>query len=77
MSMNKILAVTMGDPRGIGPEIIKKSLSQLDLKHKLLVIGDRNVFAGSGVTPIESVDSVDGRGTFLYDAGNHATINEP
>jgi len=42
----KLLALTMGDPAGIGPEIIIKSLekNQTNLEN-LLVIGDREVLA--------------------------------
>ena len=40
--MNKI-AITMGDPAGIGPEIILKSLAELDCSN-LLLIGNRDIF---------------------------------
>ncbi|MBI3320270.1 MAG: 4-hydroxythreonine-4-phosphate dehydrogenase PdxA [Candidatus Omnitrophica bacterium] len=40
-----MLAITSGDPCGIGPEVILKTLAQpLSRSVKLLVIGDRSVF---------------------------------
>ena len=39
----KKIAVTMGDPAGIGPEIILKSLQKVDLS-KILLIGNRKIF---------------------------------
>lgn len=40
-----LIAITMGDPRGIGPEIIVKALSQISLRQICvpLIIGDLNV----------------------------------
>ena len=40
----KKIAITMGDPAGIGPEIILKSLSELDCSN-LLLIGNREIFS--------------------------------
>lgn len=42
--MGKI-AVTMGDPAGIGAEIILKSLNELSDTSKLLLIGNREIFS--------------------------------
>src|SRR3989338_3371915 len=43
--MKPIIAITMGDPGGIGPEIILKSLGQLSLKRAIyMVIGSEEVF---------------------------------
>ncbi|MCF3291093.1 4-phospho-D-threonate 3-dehydrogenase, partial [Escherichia coli] len=36
--MNNIIAVTMGDPAGIGPEIIIKSLSEAGLAGAPVVV---------------------------------------
>ncbi len=42
-----LIAITMGDPRGIGPEIIVKALSQKSLRQICvpLIIGDLNILA--------------------------------
>jgi len=39
----KKIAVTMGDPAGIGPEIILKSLNKVDTS-KILLIGNKKIF---------------------------------
>src|SRR5215211_4785511 len=40
-----LLAITMGDPAGIGPEIVLKALAQADVLERCrpLVIGDRRI----------------------------------
>jgi 4-phospho-D-threonate 3-dehydrogenase / 4-phospho-D-erythronate 3-dehydrogenase len=41
------IALTMGDPSGVGPEIILKSISDSDLAHaaRWVVVGDSRIFA--------------------------------
>jgi 4-hydroxythreonine-4-phosphate dehydrogenase len=57
-----IIAITMGDPRGIGPEVVVKALAQESL-HRIcspLVLGDRDVlrrtvqFLGLGLKVVEA-----------------------
>ena len=45
-SGKKLLIITGGDPSGIGPEIILKALTRLELKKNItpLVIGDLGIF---------------------------------
>lgn len=58
MEMRKkpLLALAMGDPAGISPELTAKAVAQADVRNKahLVVIGDRRVFDGrarvAGVT---------------------------
>ncbi len=45
--MDPILAVTMGDPSGIGPEIIAKMFLRRPDKRRWLVLGDPLVMAGA------------------------------
>ena len=41
---NQIIGITMGDPSGIGPEIILKSFSLKDINNKsVVVIGDLSI----------------------------------
>ncbi|NCB02368.1 MAG: 4-hydroxythreonine-4-phosphate dehydrogenase PdxA [Spirochaetia bacterium] len=43
---NKIIAVPMGDPSGIGPEIVLKALKDKDLLEKrIVVVGDEGIFS--------------------------------
>ena len=39
------MAVTMGDPSGIGPEIVAKTLLQPDYARRCVVVGDAAVMA--------------------------------
>ncbi len=60
-----VLAITMGDPAGVGPEIIVKAMARAPMRAlaRLLVIGDAGVIARAGkmigsaiaVRPIERV----------------------
>ncbi len=47
-----MIAVTLGDPAGIGPEVIAKAIRQPDLKNRgpFLLIGDQRVFQHYVVT---------------------------
>lgn len=66
MMKRPILAITMGDPAGIGPEIIIKSLSKQEVYKKCrpLVTGDANVMTLAAsllssdikINPVKSVD---------------------
>ena len=75
-----LIAITMGDPAGVGPEIILKALTAggLPKKTRYVVIGDRGVLEKTGsrlgaVIPLISIRSIDetaGReeGFFLFEA---------
>ena len=61
-SPKPLIAITMGDPRGVGPEVVVKALAQESL-HRIcspLVLGDRNVlqrtvqFLGLGLKVVEA-----------------------
>lgn len=53
---NKVIAVTLGDPQGIGPEVIAKSLSAYSPAAALLVVGSRRFF------PLANIRMVDAAG---------------
>lgn len=40
----KIIAITLGDPRGIGPEVIKKSIKNLHLNNPVVIIGSEEYY---------------------------------
>ena len=73
-----LIAITMGDPAGVGPEIILKALAAggLPKKTRYVVIGDRGVLEKTGrllgaVSPLISIRSIDeaagpGRGFFSF-----------
>lgn len=45
----KVIAVTLGDPLGIGPEVVAKSLDACSGEVSLLVVGDRRHLPDSGL----------------------------
>lgn len=59
-----LLAITLGDPAGIGPEVILKALTHAEVfaKCRPLVIGDRRILArtapwlGRSLPPVEEID---------------------
>jgi 4-hydroxythreonine-4-phosphate dehydrogenase len=75
-----LIAITMGDPAGVGPEIILKALASGGLPKKpvYVVIGDRGVLektgrrleAGRPLTSIRSIEETVGReeGFFIFEA---------
>ena len=79
--MNPLLALTAGDPAGIGPEIAVKCLSDLDVlsRCRLVVVGDaeqmRRLAASQRIPLPQSLQSWDGKtplegsGPFLLDVG--------
>ena len=42
--MKPIIGVTMGDPAGIGPEVIIKSLKEISFSGDIRIIGSKRVF---------------------------------
>ena len=69
MAQNKInIAVLLGDPSGIGPELVSKLLSQeITNKANIIIIGEKNILESgnkiSGITHnlnfVENFDSID------------------
>ncbi len=55
------VAVTMGDPSGVGPEICAKAVSSLAGKFKLMVVGDGNVWkkAAGRALNLRNVEFID------------------
>ncbi len=52
---NKVIAVTLGDPRGIGPEVIAKSLGVFSPAVSLVVVGARRFFPACDIPTISDV----------------------
>ncbi|MBN2399974.1 MAG: 4-hydroxythreonine-4-phosphate dehydrogenase PdxA [Candidatus Aminicenantes bacterium] len=46
---NKVIAVTIGDPQGIGPEIVQKSLAAYTPHGGLVIVGSRRFFPVAGI----------------------------
>lgn len=58
---NRPIAITLGDPFGIGPEVIKKALQSRHLTKsaKFLVIGDGQIFSRYKISSSKNIELVD------------------
>jgi 4-phospho-D-threonate 3-dehydrogenase / 4-phospho-D-erythronate 3-dehydrogenase len=79
--VTKIIAVTMGDPAGIGPEIIIKALAEGELSGtKAVVIGCAATFRrilGSDITPAAELRVIDEVSQAYFAPGVINVIDEP
>ena len=67
---NKVVAVTLGDPAGIGPEVVAKSMDGYSAAGSLVIVGSRRHFPASRIRAIEAVSQVKpGETAFLEVAG--------
>ena len=57
-AVRPLLAITMGDPAGIGPEVVLKALAHADIyeRSRPLVIGDRRILERAASWLAQSVD---------------------
>ncbi len=63
--MSAPLALTLGDPAGVGPEIIAKAWRALkDEGPAFVVIGDRDLLAAQGVAIVEAASLADAAQAF-------------
>jgi 4-phospho-D-threonate 3-dehydrogenase / 4-phospho-D-erythronate 3-dehydrogenase len=79
--VTKIIAVTMGDPAGIGPEIIIKALAEGELSGtKAVVVGCAATFRrilGLGITPAAELRIIDDVSQANFAPGVINVIDEP
>jgi 4-hydroxythreonine-4-phosphate dehydrogenase len=52
---NKVIAITLGDPQGIGPEIIQKSLAAYSPACSLVIVGSRRFFPFAAIPDINNI----------------------
>lgn len=62
---SKVVAVTIGDPSGIGPEIVQKSLASYSPACSLVIVGSRRFFPTTAIPDYHS-DSVMGKGALAF-----------
>lgn len=55
--MNNIIAVTMGDPDGIGPEVIRKTFSRYQPRHPVVILGDSRRFPDGHILQLKKLDA--------------------
>jgi 4-hydroxythreonine-4-phosphate dehydrogenase len=56
--VNKVIAVTLGDPEGIGPEVVAKSLSAYSPAVSLLVVGCRRYLPCGDLRSLDDVSQI-------------------
>jgi len=67
-SATKTIAITMGDPRGVGPEVILKALSKKEISSlgKFILVGDRKLLKKSKFPIIDVPYRDPGQGSLLF-----------
>jgi 4-hydroxythreonine-4-phosphate dehydrogenase len=71
--LNKVIAVTIGDPQGIGPEVIQKSLAAYSPACALVIIGSRCFFPAAAIPDVKNIAGMKaGEIAFLDVAGETA-----
>lgn len=67
-SATKIIGITLGDPEGIGAEVIKKALLKCKLKvpHQIVLIGDRKLFKGLAFPVVDVPYKSAAEGSFKF-----------
>lgn len=68
IKINKLTAVTLGDPEGIGPEIVYRSLRDYSPAHPVIIIGSREFYPDKNVPFINAVEEIQDRpkGVYFY-----------
>lgn len=55
---NKVIAVTLGDPQGIGPEVVAKSLAAYSPVCSVVLVGSRRFYPASGIPVIGNIRDI-------------------
>ncbi|MCP5106899.1 MAG: 4-hydroxythreonine-4-phosphate dehydrogenase PdxA [bacterium] len=63
---HKRIAITLGDPGGIGPEIVYKSLRNHPLLYPVIIIGSREKYEDKSVPLIGNIDEIGEKGIYFY-----------
>ncbi len=61
-----MIAVTLGDSQGIGPEVVYKSFRGYTPAFPVVIIGRREVYPDKSIPVVRSIDDVPRRGSGLY-----------
>ena len=75
--VNKVIAVTLGDPRGIGPEVVAKSLAAFSPSASLLVIGQRRFFPRGDLRLVRAAGDVRAGETAFLEVADAADGSDP
>jgi len=70
LKRNKVIALTLGDPQGIGPEVIIKSLAEYSPACSLVIVGARRFFPARDIRVIHNVAEINAGETAFLEAGD-------
>jgi 4-hydroxythreonine-4-phosphate dehydrogenase len=64
----KRIAITLGDPEGIGAEIVYKSLQGYTISYPVIIIGNKEIYEDKTVQPIEDLEEIrdKDKGVYFY-----------
>lgn len=74
---SKVVAVTLGDPEGIGPEVVAKSLDSLSPTAAIVVVGSRRHFPFGTLPVIRDAGQARAGEIFFLEAGEAAADVDP
>ena len=76
---NKRIAITLGDPEGIGPEIVYRSLRDYIPSYPVVIIGSREIYEDKTIPSIRTLEEIEGKdkGLFFYHIGLPTFIPAP
>lgn len=66
IKINKRTAITLGDPEGIGPEIVYQSLRDYSALYPLVIIGSREFYQDKTIPLIYAVEEIKDRDKGIY-----------
>ena len=62
----KRVAITLGDPEGIGPEIVYKSLQEYTASHPVVIIGSNEIYEDKTVPLIDDLEEISDKDKGVY-----------
>jgi len=62
-----ILAISLGDTDGVGPEIIEKSLRNINLDYSVVIIGDKDKLSLPNMKIIKDISYINAKGIYFID----------
>lgn len=70
LRVNKVIALTLGDPQGIGPEVIAKSLAAYSPACSLVLVGAQRFFQDRNIRVIKNIGEIKAGETAFLEAGD-------
>jgi len=64
--MEKIMVITLGDPLGIGAEVVYKSLKRFKPQHSTVIMGDISDYFDKNIVVIKDINEIKYRGNYFF-----------